>query len=178
MLVNPTSCVKIGLNCTGSTVDWWLTQESDVLNKVIIKSIQEGHDIKVVLEEYSKFLNNARKKYDVKNINVWGNGLLADNKWLESAYMAAKIDLPWAYYEGKDVRTLVDLGISMGINPKKTLVFKGQKHNAIDDCNHQIDYCTPIVQLAESVHELLKLKAEQEKKKEETSECAISGCKA
>lgn len=143
--VSPQSCVKLGLKVDGSTVEWWLQQDQAVLEKVIVKSITGGKDIKEVLITFSNFLKELKTKHKAKEVRIWGNGTLADNKWLESVYDLAKESKPFKYWEHSDVRTLVDLGWRLtGKDYKKDTAFVGEKHNAIDDCKHQIKYCSAI----------------------------------
>lgn len=142
---SPQSCVALGLKIDAGTVEWWLKQEQGVLNNVIVKSIAEGKDLKSVLIDFSTFLANIKKTHEAKELRVWGNGTLADNKWLESAFDLANLPKPFKYWEHSDVRTLVDLGWRItGKDYKKDTKFEGEKHNAIDDCKHQIKYCSAI----------------------------------
>lgn len=63
--------------------------------------------------------------------------------------MACGVEVPWKYFEPVDVRTLVDLGKRLfDFDPKKTIKFEGDKHNAIDDCKFQIKYCSAIYKKA------------------------------
>lgn len=143
--VSPQSCVALGLSIDAGTVEWWLKQDQTVLNNVIVKSISEGLDIKKTLEDFSFFLNELKKTHDAKELRLWGNGTLADNKWIESAFDLAKLPKAFKYWEHSDVRTLVDLGVRItGMDAKKATIFIGEKHNAIDDCKHQIKYCSEI----------------------------------
>lgn len=145
MLIEPMSCVSKGLTVNGSTVEWWLKQNMTVIDKVFVESVKNGNGLSDTLNAFSKFLKEAKEKCGVQEIRLWGNGLLADNKWLESAYEACKIPNPWKYHEHSDVRTLVDIGLRVfNIDPKKEIPFTGEKHNAIDDCKHQIKYCSEI----------------------------------
>ena len=145
-LVNPQSSVNYGLTIDGETVAWWLSQDKEVVKKVFSSSISKGKDLKDTLQQLSKFIENVKKNHKTDKILVWGNGILADNRWLETAYLKTEEKQPWNFWEDQDVRTLVELGRrKYGIDPKKTLKFKGNVHNAIDDCKHQIRYCSAIL---------------------------------
>lgn len=144
-LVEPMSCVQSGLKVTGTTVEWWLKQNMSVIDKVFIQSIKDGAPLKDTLINFGKYINHQKTLTGCEEIRLWGNGLLADNKWLESSYEACNLAVPWKYHEHSDVRTLVDLGVRiLGTDLKKQTVFEGEKHNAIDDCKHQIKYCCAI----------------------------------
>lgn len=143
--ITPQSGVSLGLKLDVSTMEWWLKQDQKVLENVIVASITKGTAIKDVLVAFSAYLKDAKKVHDAKELRVWGNGTLADNKWLESAFDLAGIEKPFKYWEHSDVRTLVDLGWRItGRDLKKETEFIGEKHNAIDDCKHQIRYCSAI----------------------------------
>ena len=141
VLINPKSCLDIGLTINGETVGWWLSQEKTVIEKVFINSITNGLNITDALDSFSSFLNSLKtNENDI--IHLWGNGTLADGKWIESAYLATKKKMVWKYSSHEDVRTLVSLGKRiLKRDLKEETDFVGEKHNAIDDCKHQIKYC-------------------------------------
>ena len=149
-LVNPQSCAKVGLSCDkGSfdvdpTMDFWLKQDPEVFNKVILKAFTEGKELNSVLNLFTKWLNEMKAKHNCKSIRVWGNGPAADCVWVRSAYLACRLDPPWKYWDDRCVRTYVDMGLEFDFNPKKDMKFEGEKHNAIDDCKHQIKYLCAI----------------------------------
>ena len=162
--VSPMSSVKYGLEVDGGTVAWWLTQQKEAIVKIINKSIEEGDDLAEVQKRFNKWVKMLEEKYNA-NIKFWSNGVLADGKWSESAYLATGVPMPWKYFQHEDVRTLVSIGKRVyGIDPKKTMPFTGIKHNAIDDCKHQIKYCSAIYKEAKKGVSALK-KLEQQKKK-------------
>lgn len=147
-LINPVSCVEKGLSVSGSTVEWWLKQNSSVVNKVFVESIKSSNNLEFVLRDFAGYIGQLKRELKVSDVRIWGNGILADNRWLSSAYKAANVDLPWKYFEDSDVRTLVDIGKRLfNFDPKKDMPFEGEKHNAIDDCKHQIKYCCAIYSL-------------------------------
>lgn len=144
-LINPISCVKAGLKINGGTVEWWLTQEKHVVEKVFVKAITEGVTIHDALNKFNDFLKEQKTKHNAQSIRIHSNGILADARWLTDAYTATGIKQGWTYYEDNDVRTLVDLGSRLlNFNPKKDMPFEGDKHVARQDVLHQIKYCTAI----------------------------------
>jgi hypothetical protein len=161
-LINPISCVKLGLKVNGQTVEWWLNQDKHVIEKVFVKAIQEGLEIKDVLLEFNKFINDLKVKHKVKDIRVYSNGILADSRWLNDAYALAGLTPAWKYYEDSDVRTLVDMGKRLlNFDPKRDMPFEGDKHVARQDVLHQIKYCSKIYE------ELQKLTKTKIRKKHE-----------
>lgn len=144
-LISPQSCVKAKLQSDGSTVDWWLQQEMSVVKKVFVDAVTSGKDLSVTLDEFTLFVNNLKKTYQTEEVLIWGNGMLADNRWILSAYNAVKKEPPWCFWQDQDVRTMVNLGHRLlNFDPKKDIPFEGEKHNAIDDCKHQIKYICAI----------------------------------
>lgn len=144
-LVSPQSCVKAKLQSDGSTVDWWLQQDPAVVKKVFVDAVTQGKDLSLALDEFSKYINDLKQTHKTKEVLVWGNGMLADNLWIKSAYAAANKEVPWMYWQDQDVRTIVSIGKRLlNFDPKKDIPFVGEKHNAIDDCKHQIRYVCAI----------------------------------
>lgn len=138
-LINPSSCGKVGLTCSGDTMDFWLKQDSELIKKIICKAINEGKELSLVLEEFSKWIKDMMKKHNCKYVKVYGNGPAADCVWIRSAYKACKMENPWMYWDDVCVRTFKDIAIrKYGLNIKKDIPFVGEMHNAIDDCKHQI----------------------------------------
>jgi exodeoxyribonuclease VIII len=145
-LINPMSCKTEGLEVSKSTVEWWLSQNTELVKEVLGKSIIEGLNLKEVLNRFSNYLEIIRANEG--SLNVWGNGILSDNLWIQSAYKACNINPSIYYNEHKDVRTLVDLSRNLLIvDVKKEIVFAGNQHNALDNCKHQIKYCSEIYKL-------------------------------
>lgn len=143
--VSPQSSVKYGLQCDGDTVQWWLAQDQKVIENVLVQAILNGKDLKETLIEFNKFINDLKTKYEAKNVVVWGNGMLADNKWLLSAYDACGVTPAWSFRDDRDIRTFIDIGQRiLETDHKSSTPFVGEKHNAIHDCLHQIKYCVKI----------------------------------
>ncbi len=145
--IDAKSCVANGLKVDGSTVEWWLKQPEDVINNVFVKAIMGGegtYGLPVALESFKNWIDETKKKYKKKYVNVWGNGMLADNKWIRQAFKACSMPEPWQFYQDRDVRTIVELGKRIFQYDYKSVEFEGQKHNALDDCKHQIKYVCEI----------------------------------
>ncbi|GAO46135.1 hypothetical protein G7K_0374-t1 [Saitoella complicata NRRL Y-17804] len=145
-LVSPQSCMKTGMmKCDGSAMDFWLQQPSGVLENVLIRALKEGRPIKDVLGDFTAWIDGIKAESRSRFVSVWGNGIPADNVWIDSAYKACSMTKPWSVFGDRDVRTLVDLGQSMtDTNLKTETVFEGEKHNALADAIHQVKYCSAI----------------------------------
>jgi len=115
-----------------STVDWWISQGSEIYNEVVTASMKSGISLPEALQELSENLREG----DV----VWGNGATFDISLLENAYTRNGMKIPWKYSNVGDVRTVVEMCRKIkGVNPKD-LPFTGTKHHALADANHQIKY--------------------------------------
>jgi hypothetical protein len=164
-MITPMSCVKFGLDIEGDTLSWWMTQEKEAIEMVIVKSIQEGIDLKECLVNFNEYINSLKHKYEADEIRIHGNGVLSDIKWLESAYLAVGIEPAWSYREPTCVRSLIGYGQRFfDINPKETIPFIGIKHYAIDDCKHQISYCCEIARVMMESKKALDLLDKKKKK--------------
>lgn len=96
----------------------------------------KGVNISHAIHEFTLFIQELKPK----NLQVWGNSNRFDLGALEIIYNKLKKEIPWKYSLERDVRTLV----SFAPNIKKNMPFNGVKHDPIDDCKHQINYCTEI----------------------------------
>lgn len=123
------SCIDLGLIMNASTVLWWLNQ-----NEQARKDLTERTSLPIVeaLKEFANFCN--------EDYQIWGNSARFDCGILQNAYNKAGISIPWDFRKERCVRTLVSFAPEI----KKSISFKGIKHNAIDDCKYQIEYCSAI----------------------------------
>jgi hypothetical protein len=123
------SCLDLNLKIDGSTLKWWLTQ-----NTIAICDLLENNiELPVALENFWSWFKNNR----LDGVKVWGNGSRFDLGLLGDAHVACGMVLPWKHSDERDVRTLVSLRPKI----KESMHFDGVKHNPLDDCLHQIKYC-------------------------------------
>lgn len=125
------SCLDFNLKVKASTFYWWL-QQSEESRIDISKNCEH---ISIVLLRFNEFIKS------LGDIQIWGNSARFDIGIIEDAYnVCGYSKMPWLYGNERDVRTLV----SFAPNIKEQLTFTGIKHNPIDDCKHQIKYCSKI----------------------------------
>lgn len=127
--VNLRSCIDAGLDIDPDTLLWWMNQDESarqVFNNEYLASLRDA------LKYFSDFCN--------PNTQIWGNSASFDCGILSEVYNKTSIPIPWKFYNERDVRTLVSFDPKI----KKDMVFEGVKHNAVDDCRHQIKYCSEI----------------------------------
>lgn len=122
-----------------STVIWWMKQDDDARSK-FYNNGEAGH-INAVLAEFADFVK--------PNCQVWGNGIAFDNVIIRTAYRG---DTPWKFCNDRDVRTMVELGRVIGVDPKRDFPFEGVKHDALADSIHQAKYVSAIWQMLTGPH--------------------------
>lgn len=126
----PNEWLKYDRKADGETIKWWMYQSREAVE----------HLFKEPKMPLLEALQNL-KEFCGKGCKPWGNGSNFDISILDSAYRYFNMKSPWLFWNVRDVRTIVEL------NPivKKETPFEGVKHNAIDDCIHQIKYVTEII---------------------------------
>jgi exodeoxyribonuclease VIII len=123
-----------------STLEWWLKQEPAAIEQTFNDTTYRTNLFAALGEVDVVFarLNNAKP---------WGNGATFDISILEATFALVGNDAPWAHWDVRDVRTIVDLGkMLIGFDPKKAMPFEGTKHNALADAVHQAKYTVAIIQ--------------------------------
>ena len=135
------SATDAGLVIDANTVKWWMKQ-SDEARELFRK---KAYPLDTALQDFADFIeDNCPNKDDVQ---VWGNGAAFDNVILRNAFGAARIPVPWEFWNDRDVRTMVELGREvLGIDPKNDIPFEGVKHHALNDAIHQARYVSVIWQ--------------------------------
>lgn len=129
------SCIELGLKMDKSTIIWWLNQPKEAQQTI---TQHTGNPLKNVLRYFIQWLND----YNLQNLKVWGNSARFDLGILAHALEVCKMPISWHHYNECDVRTLVMFAPEI----KENMEFKGIKHYPIDDCKHQIKYCSAIYQ--------------------------------
>lgn len=119
-----------------STVIWWMKQTNDARSKFF--NNESAQHIVDALTKFSAFV-----KPDAK---VWGNGIAFDNVIVRNGYHDWGIAEPWKFWNDMDVRTIIELGKVIGIDPKRDMPFDGVKHDALADAIHQTKYVSMVWQ--------------------------------
>ncbi|WPR97302.1 3'-5' exonuclease [Klebsiella aerogenes] len=141
-VVSLESSVNWGAKMDPSTVIWWLKQSSEARSAIVNDDAIPLHDALLQFGEFIfENIPGGRKK-----AQVWGNGASFDNCILRSSFDFIAEEYPWEYWNDRDVRTIVELGKAIGIDPKKTIPFEGERHNALADAIHQARYVSAIWQ--------------------------------
>ena len=134
------SDVAAGAEITPSTVLWWMTQTTEARAEIVTAKAS----ILVALTQLKMFVDERCQGN--RNIQIWGNGASFDNVILRQAYERINQPAFWPFWMDRDVRTIVELGRQIGIDPKRNIPFPGERHNALDDAIHQAMYVSAIWQ--------------------------------
>jgi len=130
LFVDPQSCVDIGLKANMDTIMWWMEQDDSARKNFATPD-------KMRIESALSRLSAWIKVYCEDEVIPWGNSARFDLGLLSDAYNAVNRDIPWKFWNERCLRTLVSFKPSV----KDFTSFTGTRHNAIDDCKHQIKYC-------------------------------------
>ncbi len=116
-------------------VAFWEKQSDDAKRETF-----KGKDrvsLKSALSDLSAFMG-ARAPFT----RVWSNGSVFDIIILENAFRTLNLDVPWKFWNVRDVRTMLDVsGQKLADFPFPDMPDgkKGQPHHAISDCMRQIE---------------------------------------
>lgn len=130
--IDPNSSQDAGMKLDFDTVKWWITKSAKAQQAIINN---KGNKLTNVLIDFSTWLH-----YVDEEIYLWGNSARFDLGLIQGAYEVLGMPIPWNHYNELDVRTIVYFGREI----KQRMPFSGVKHNALDDCFHQIKYVCEI----------------------------------
>ncbi|MCX9066292.1 3'-5' exoribonuclease [Citrobacter portucalensis] len=141
-VVSLESSMSFGMKPDASTIQWWLKQSSEARSAILV---DEAMGLRETLELLADFVakNSANGSHTVQ---LWGNGCSFDNVILRRAYALTETPFAVPFWNDRDVRTMVELGKSVGINPRFDIPFEGDMHNALSDARHQVKYVSAIWQ--------------------------------
>lgn len=128
--INIQSALDLGLTVQGSTLEWWSNQDITAYREHFDQ--KDTMHIKLALYELRVYIQSLYPG----TLQIWGNSNRFDLGILAYVYDLLKLEYPWKFMNERDVRTLSSLIPLI----KQNHVFKGRKHNPVDDCLNQIDY--------------------------------------
>lgn len=129
--IDTNSCRRIGLTEDKSTMEFWLSPENEKAFNMVFRNPKPSIRIEEACHNFTEFTHG-------KSVFLWGNGIRCDNVWLLSAYKALNMEDPIRYNQDLDFRTLYWLATQKTGKRYKDMLFEGIRHNAVDDCKHQI----------------------------------------
>lgn len=130
------------LSTDGSTLKWWLSTDKQLLHDLL----HEGtHSETELLTKFHEWLTSQSETGDMKDVYLWGNGILFDNAKLQYAFTNAGLTYPISYKNDRDVRTILELAtLKSGLDYREirdSVVLETERlHDAFDDVNRQIRY--------------------------------------
>lgn len=131
MTVSLTSCFLAGMDFDKDTQQWWLEQDPKARGAIL--HADEEVSIHTATVNAYAWLENLAEKYD---LYIWSRGLDFDIPKMEWCFRKfVERPLPYKYSHKMDVRTVLKF---MQID-QSAFEFKGVKHNALDDCRHDIE---------------------------------------
>ena len=113
-----------GFTVDENTKEWWNNQDS-----VAREALNGMEELEETLIDFARWLPS-----DVK---IWGNGATFDVSILEYCYRKFNIEIPWKFWNIRDVRTIKDLYESSRGGFSKAM--EGTKHNALDDAVYEAE---------------------------------------
>lgn len=139
-VINLKSSMNGGAIPDADTILWWLKQNQEartaITNDATTPLFTGLSNLNVFIHAHT----------NPKLLQVWGNGATFDNVVIRSSYDRECIPCPWIFWNDRDVRTIVELGKAVGINPRYDIPFEGDMHNALADARHQAKYVSAIWQ--------------------------------
>lgn len=124
----------------GGTLIWWLKTNKTLLTELLDKGNVSQEDMFVNFKDWIEELSD-----DEANVFLWGNGILFDNKLIQSKMKQYGIEYPIFYRNDRDMRTIVELAaLKTGVKTEKEFrtINRGKEyveHDGLDDVKAQID---------------------------------------
>lgn len=131
--IDDKSCLDAGLRRDERTVAWWGEKSLGAQQALLIHQ----KPLIVVVREAMKWWGPYR------GACVWAQGAGFDPVLWEAACDAVGQQVPWDFRAVRDTRTLYALAKL----DTKAVKFEGERHNALDDCRHQIKCCRVAYQI-------------------------------
>jgi hypothetical protein len=133
LLIDLDDCFAAGLTYDDGTIAWWSNQTEAVK----YKAFEAGPRLKLAdaLVELRTFVAGSTR--------LWCQGMNFDTPILENAYRAAKVNIPWNYWQWRDSRTLLSFFRDL---PKKDK----NAHDALYDATWQakmVQHCLKKLEL-------------------------------
>ena len=114
------SCTDIGCEIDEDTLDWWSTQDVEIIEEAFSEDGRE--DIQEVMKKMYKFCSSSNF--------YWAQGAIFDYNILEHIAKKLHRGVPWKYWKVRDTRTL--FGLVDAEMPDEA------KHNALYDAYRQV----------------------------------------
>lgn len=135
-----------------STLQWWENQSAEARKVLDEATSPDATPLDDVLDELTNWIGLLGNTHQVY---VWGNGASFDVAILEHAYKSRSPFVPWDFRKVRDMRTLYDITLRLGLHDiGKSIERVGTHHNALDDAEFQAQI------IIESLRQLGELRRE------------------
>ena len=143
VLIDPKTSMAAGLRVDPDTLFWWWDTDRDAARRYYMERLK--FELPLALQGFSDWLGwvSQDPSPDPEKPNpevlIWGNGANFDNVLLANAYKAARMDVPWKFYQDRCFRTIKGLDPLGKLKPKGVLpgVPEGIAHTALADAFYQ-----------------------------------------
>jgi DNA polymerase III epsilon subunit-like protein len=127
--VSPTSSQEAGLRIDADTLEWWLSEQPEVASEVLVG----GEPLSDALTRFTAWYRS------IEPHEVWANSPSFDCEMLEHAGEQVGVDMPWDFYQERDLRTLDSLPHGVELEQE------GTEHTALDDALYQARLASEIL---------------------------------
>lgn len=115
---------KEGINVSASTLKWWLKTNKDLFEELLNRG---GESSESIVLSFRVWLMGLQREYGDKNVYLWGNGILFDNKMLQHQMESYGYSYPIFYRNDRDVRTLLELtSLKTGLSERDKRICGGR----------------------------------------------------
>lgn len=128
------------ITVNGSTLKWWMNTNPDLFKTLLTNGSPSSEQM---IRDFQQWLCSIIERYGEKQVYLWGNGVMFDNKLLQHHMLSLGLTYPIFHKNNRDMQTLVDLVVKkIGISEARFKeAFKDPsltEHNAMDDVLYQI----------------------------------------
>lgn len=128
------------------TIKFWLGQSTEAQREIIGTAGRDENvwNVRDCLTNLGEFL--IQNQPAPGKLKYFANGANFDPVLLDECYRRLGLNPPLRFWKSLDVRTIVELGRQIGIDPKAEALALGTPHKALADCELQIGYVSEIWQ--------------------------------
>ncbi|QOL13274.1 3'-5' exonuclease [Dickeya dianthicola] len=144
--------MKNGAIPDGDTIKWWLKQSPEARAELVS---DDAIPVRDAVNQFSDWLTDNADR--LGGLKVWANSPSFDCVILSAAFERAETDIPWNYWNERDVRTIKSIGLSIMDMGRflGTAEIIGIKHNALDDAINQAQMVSAVWQKIHSAIHVL-----------------------
>lgn len=124
----------------GDTLLWWLNTDKELLTELLNNGTVSQKELFI---NFRKWI--MQFSMSIKDVFLWGNGILFDNKLIQSKMTQYEIEYPIFYRNDRDMRTIIELAaLKTGVKTEKefrelhkNIIYK--EHDGFNDVKAQIE---------------------------------------